>query len=77
MGICVKHELVSLTVGGGGPDADDGCISDCDVSDTDVTGGATPFGFADGEHISSASLILLDKVMGAGDVKASSKRQRN
>jgi hypothetical protein len=79
VGICVKHERASLTGGGGDTttNADGDFVSDCNISDTDVAGGATPFGFADGEHISCTSLILSYKVMGASDVEASSEGQRN
>jgi hypothetical protein len=77
VGIYVNHERTLLTGGGGDTNADASFVDDCNISDTDVAGGATPFGFADSEHISCTSLILSDKVIGAGDVEASGEGQRN
>lgn len=77
MGIYVKHGRTSLTEGRGDTNTDIGFVNDCDVGDTDVDGGATPFGFADSEHISCTSLILSDETVGASDVEVSSNGQRN
>ncbi len=75
MGIRIRHERTSLTEGGGGTNADVGFVNYCDVSDTDVAGGATPLCFAGIEHISCTGLILSNEVMGASDVEASSDGQ--